>query len=223
MFVTAMSFTTLSAFAAEGPTELVLLNGEDIDIHDGGVYIVSDGTLEMGTFNVVNGTLIIGKSASIKVNDDGDVGYKCTVIVLGSLDIYEVKHFSCDGKIYVDGGKLSAKSEGLDKVINSHCFEDGVCVFCGYECPHTRGYANGKCRDCGTECPHTHMQTKTVVLCGDCGVEVESTLIGSVLSEGSLTVVVGVAAAVVFGLGGFVLGTKKKKPALAEGAEKDEE
>ena len=40
---------------------------------------------------------------------------------------------------------------------------------------------------------------------------------GSVLSEGSLTVIVGVAAAAVFGLGGFMLG-KKKKPALANGA-----
>ena len=34
---------------------------------------------------------------------------------------------------------------------------------------------------------------------------------GSVLSEGSLTIIVGIAAAVVFGLGGFILGTKKKK------------
>ena len=37
---------------------------------------------------------------------------------------------------------------------------------------------------------------------------------GSTLSEGSLTIIVGVAAAIVFGLGGFLLGTaKKKKPA----------
>ena len=47
---------------------------------------------------------------------------------------------------------------------------------------------------------------------------------GSVLSEGSLTIVVGIAAAVVFGLGGFILGTKKKKkPALAGDENKDEE
>ena len=41
----------------------------------------------------------------------------------------------------------------------------------------------------------------------------------SVLSEGNMTVVVGIACAVVFGLGGFILGTKKKKPALADGEE----
>ena len=45
----------------------------------------------------------------------------------------------------------------------------------------------------------------------------------SVLSEGSLTIIVGIAAAVVFGLGGFILGTKKKKPAVADGENTDEE
>lgn len=44
---------------------------------------------------------------------------------------------------------------------------------------------------------------------------------GSVLSGGSLTVIVGVAAAVVFGLGGFFLGRKKKT--LADGAAKANE
>ena len=42
---------------------------------------------------------------------------------------------------------------------------------------------------------------------------------GSTLSEGSLTIIVGITAAVVFGLGGFFIGKaagKKKKPAVAE-------
>ena len=49
---------------------------------------------------------------------------------------------------------------------------------------------------------------------------------GSILSEGSLTIIVGIAAAVVFGLGGFFVGKaagKKKNPALASGENKDEE
>ena len=48
----------------------------------------------------------------------------------------------------------------------------------------------------------------------------------STLSEGSLTIIVGVAAAVVFGLGGFFIGKaagKKKKPATAGGENTDEE
>lgn len=42
---------------------------------------------------------------------------------------------------------------------------------------------------------------------------------GSILSEGNLTIIVGVAAAVVFGIGGFFIGKaveKKKKTALAD-------
>ena len=45
----------------------------------------------------------------------------------------------------------------------------------------------------------------------------------STLSEGSLTIIVGIAAAVVFGLGGFFLGKIKKKPVLASGENTDEE
>ena len=49
---------------------------------------------------------------------------------------------------------------------------------------------------------------------------------GSTLSEGSLTIIVGIAAAVVFGLGGFFIGKavgKKKKPALASGTDNTDE
>ena len=68
-----------------------------------------------------------------------------------------------------------------------------------------------------------HKNQKNV--CVDCG-EVISTYsaAGSILSEGSLTIIVGIAAAAVFGLGGFFLGMKKKKkPTLASGENKDEE
>ena len=54
----------------------------------------------------------------------------------------------------------------------------------------------------------------------------ENAGIGSTLSEGSLTVICSVAAAVVFGLGGFFIGKaagKKKKSAAEDNAEKDEE
>ncbi len=48
---------------------------------------------------------------------------------------------------------------------------------------------------------------------------------GFTLSEGNITIIVGIAAAVIFGLGGFFAGKAagKKKPALAGGAESDEE
>ena len=49
--------------------------------------------------------------------------------------------------------------------------------------------------------------------------ELQNGSTGSVLSEGSLTIIVGVAAAAVFGLGGFLLGRKKKNPAPADGTD----
>ena len=52
------------------------------------------------------------------------------------------------------------------------------------------------------------------------------TYMSSTLSEGSMTIIVGIAAAVVFGLGGFFIGKaagKKKKPTIASGENTDEE
>lgn len=49
------------------------------------------------------------------------------------------------------------------------------------------------------------------------------TTAGSVLSEGNLAILVGIAAAVVFGLGGFILGRKLKTPASAADGKENEE
>ncbi len=70
----------------------------------------------------------------------------------------------------------------------------------------------GACRHTDGEC----------MACKQCGQPISGAT-ASTLSEGSMTVVLCIACAVVFGLGGFILGTKKKKPALAEGENKDEE
>ena len=65
-----------------------------------------------------------------------------------------------------------------------------------------------------------HVIEKTCVNCGE-GADGGT---ASVLSEGSLTVIVGVACSVVFLAVGFFIGTKKKKkPALVSGENTDEE
>ena len=53
--------------------------------------------------------------------------------------------------------------------------------------------------------------------------ELQGRSTGSTLSEGSLTIICSVACSVVFLAVGFLLGRKKKKPALAEGENTDEE
>ena len=65
-----------------------------------------------------------------------------------------------------------------------------------------------------------HVIEKTCVNCGE-GADGGT---GSTLSEGNLTIIVGVACSVVFLAVGFFIGTKKKKkPALASGAENADE
>ena len=52
----------------------------------------------------------------------------------------------------------------------------------------------------------------------------EISWLGSTLSEGNMTIIAVIAAAAIFGFGGFFLGTKKKKKtALASGENTDEE
>lgn len=57
--------------------------------------------------------------------------------------------------------------------------------------------------------PCLHESTRTLTVCNDCGAEIPDHS-GSTISEGNMTIVVGVAAAVIFGLGGFILGRRKK-------------
>ncbi len=89
--------------------------------------------------------------------------------------------------------------------VTDHAWDaTGKCTVCQYKCTNAFHYSVHKCPDCG-------MEYKTNISSS------------STLSEGSLVIICTVAAAVVFGLGGFFLGTKKKKPALAGGESTGEE
>lgn len=96
--------------------------------------------------------------------------------------------------------------------VNGHTFDGGKCTLCNICQCEIKGhsYRNGKCTVCGETCKNEFHNGKYV--CPDCGMSFNATATGSVLSEGSLTIICTVAAAVIFGLGGFLLGKKKKKP-----------
>ena len=97
----------------------------------------------------------------------------------------------------------------------------GKCVICSWQCPHEE-WNDGLCEKCGYACKHEAGHLKEVVsaereYCPDCDKtlslnEIETTTsgAGSTISEGNMTIVVGVTAAVIFGLGGFILGRRKK-------------
>ena len=105
-----------------------------------------------------------------------------------------------------------------------------------YYSPHSSGVATEYEDEIETTIETVHWEKE---ICVDCGKVLSSTELGrdvtvtkttapyqpnsdptptgSILSGGSLTIICTVAAAVIFGLGGFVLGRKKKKPAIAGG------
>ena len=93
----------------------------------------------------------------------------------------------------------------------------GKCSTCGFACTHDWNATTGKCFICGIKCTNTFHEG----VCPDCGMGAAVT--GSILSEGSLAIIIGVAALVIGLGGGFLLGKIKKKPALASGENTDEE
>lgn len=92
-----------------------------------------------------------------------------------------------------------------------HNIENGLCIRCGkHGCDVTNGshiFQNGKCTACGYICQNNFHNG----VCPECGMRANAVL-GSVFSGGSLAVIFGIAAAVIFGAGGFLLGRRKKKP-----------
>ena len=229
------SSTGLGSSPAElKPERFNSFETDDTNIFDS---LVSDGIniAQSGTYTVkelicyADDVLVIGADTNITVSDFCDCSG--TIIVCGSLNlevllIWPLEEGLSSIKV-VDGyGKLPGRiPEGIEYI--DHFFVCGECICCGEKCSHANGYVNKSeedptrvCRDCRMPCVH---QNGYVYCCRDCGANMEHLYLGSTLSEGGLTIIVGVAAAVVFGLGGFFLGTKKKKKtALADGENKDE-
>lgn len=207
----AMIFTAVPAFAASEPTKLDVK--ENIKIDDGGVYVISSGNHTVQKLEVLSGTLIIGSQADVTVSLNADI--RGTVIISGALRLSRDNPLTLYGKIYVDGGRLTGYGSysGTGAMIRGHAFDNGICKGCGYQCQHSGGFSDGKCSFCGWECPHTH--TKTVTVCEDCGLETGIAGTGSMLSEGSLTLIVGVACLAVGFLAATFIFKTKKKPAAA--------
>ena len=79
-----------------------------------------------------------------------------------------------------DGNRVVAVAE--------HNYVDGVCTNCNHRCKNR--FHNG--------------------VCPDCGMSASAGLVGSVLSDGNMAIIIGIAALVIGFGGGFILGRKKK-------------
>ena len=191
------------AFAEDEPTEVVPVEGR-ILLMDSGSYIISSDC-ELIYLNVgTDVTLTVAKGVTVTVTETlfvyGTINILGTLITAapmgqsfssGTIRVYGCCGGTMEGRIFAGKGTVSTYKD--------HFFVDGKCTVCQEKC--TNAFHDGvyKCPDCD-------MEFNTV------------TATGSALSEGSMTVVVGVACLAVGFLAAMLI-FKKKKPALAEDSE----
>lgn len=61
---------------------------------------------------------------------------------------------------------LSAEASADTKEICQHIWQNGGCLLCGDECPHTYGIRDGLCVVCGMPCTHLSYEDGVCVYCG---------------------------------------------------------
>lgn len=176
-------------------------------------------------FNIVElkisyGVRIIGQSAF------GQCDHLNEVIIPESVESIGDSAFQSCSELKKATIPESVKSIGHDAFDN--CSPEFVIH--GQYCSVAEEYAanNGLAFEASGTCKHTYR-----LVCNSCQKSVTksdllsawgiNTATGSTISGGSLTIICTIAAAAVFGLGGFFIGRKKKKPALAGGAENKSE
>ena len=98
-------------------------------------------------------------------------------------------------------------------------WEDGVCTRCGIHCLHET-YDNGVCTVCGKACENEFHNGKYT--CPDCGMVVDTSATGSILSHGYPEIVYGIGGLAV-GFFAAMLIFRKKKVAVSSMAADDEE
>lgn len=230
----------LSAFALPANAEAAFLNllFEDITIESDAAYdyiyigqdrsltVKSGATLTVSaeiSFNY-RSKLVIEEGAALVLSDGGSlVGETGVVVVYGSMtgNIYSNPYaYFFKGSIAVyPGANLNVRDKISVFPVHSIAADpldvttdDNGTTYVS----HTHKLVNGKCVGCDYACPNHGGKTKQMTVCADCGTAVEPLELGSTVSDGNLTILVGVAAAVVFGLGGFFLGKMKKKQVRAE-------
>ena len=182
--------------------------GSTVENTNGGGYehggIVGFIDSNVDKFTIINSFSICDIGVS---RDSGYViGNNCDGDKPSSAYVYYIAKGNAN-KVVGTGTELNSSNNDVKSVVSSDYKEtlkalnDNVKVinFIGYRFSTWEG--NGSvfwpesCRGFDVNAPQSGISSGT----------------GSILSEGSLVIIVGVAAAVVFGLGGFILGTKKKK------------
>ena len=249
MLATMLTVFTIPAFAEDVFTEI----SPDTYKVTGNCIVSKPGDYEVDTHHIESGsTMILGRGVTVTINTI-NFHEGATLIVYGTFNILDGTGGEQKANVKIvrcSGGSIQGRApHGIESV--DHYRVNGVCLGCGDGCSHEGGFINSKCKDCDFVCLHEkgftnsecnvcdYVCTHEGEICTNCGTDLsikeESTsetsengtdLTGSTLSEGSLTIICTVAAAVVFGLGGFFVGKaarKKKKPAVAGGTDNTDE
>ena len=203
--------------------ELIMCNKDDVIINED----CEIDQLLIGNAQHKGMSLTVARGVTVTVIHDcanwGMLHVYGTLNLRSTAENQDTIHVGC-------GGKIEGAINGRGKVVkDSHDFDKNwVCKNCGAADPekHRHSYVDGICA-CGLEhSPHDYQPT-AVYRC-ECGKAAPEDFVpvggeGSTLSEGSLTIICTIAALVLGLGGGFLLGRKKKKPALASGENTDEE
>ena len=194
----------------------------------GNITVKSGATVTTGYLKIDSNTLTIESGATVIIGEGFDSGfYDCTHVDIAGMfrgNLTQVKHVPKyttmhPGGLFDISFKESGDAENWANVLSAYNVNRiGNRVIAHYD---ANNYENGVCTICYHECDNVFHADE----CPECGmIRNETPAVGSALSEGNMIIICTIAAAVVFGLGGFILGTKKKKkPALASGENTDEE
>ncbi|MBQ0083370.1 MAG: hypothetical protein KBS52_01205 [Clostridiales bacterium] len=229
---TMLSFAAISASAAGVKMGINPDNDGNI-IADGSGYSVAD-TCTINKLEIKSGSIYIGPGVTVTVTESVTIAEGATLEIVGKLEMSENATAQNAGTVkLVCCGTLTDPSHVIQNIEPAHKFDNGEkCNYCEAKCPHEQQFTF--CLDCGTVLqnsdtsqglsfnlpagesvgtigPAMNPQDPGIAPVRTSGGSVGGIGLGSVISEGSLTIIVGVAAAVVFGLGGFILGRKKKK------------
>ena len=142
---------------------------------------------------LVTGTLTI--AGELLGNNIGDLH-----LPLGSGKIISLQS---GGKIDATFSDVMMAERFYDTLSSEYCVaNDGNRVVAAAE----HNYVDGVCTNCNHRCENSFHDD----VCPDCGMSDSAGLVGSVLSDGNMAIIIGIAALVIGFGGGFILGRKEK-------------
>lgn len=181
-------------------------------IYSNSLTVKSDATVNVDILRIVQDTSMTVESGAT-VNIQGDLSVTGTLTIAGELLGNNI------GDLLLGYGKIISLQPGgiIDATFSDDMLAGRFCTTLSSEyCVANDGnhvvavaehnYVDGVCTNCNHRCENSFHND----VCPDCGMSDSAGLVASVLSDGDMAIIIGIAAlAIGFG-GGFILGRKEK-------------